>query len=400
VIPPSGVEKDPEEIGRLIKEHQVTILLSLPSVYNFLMTNTALEDIASLKIVIVAGETCTNEIVKKHHQIMTRARLHNEYGPTEGSVWCSACELIETESEKNISIGRPIPNSRVYVLDENLRIVPPGVPGGLFIGGEGVTRGYYMRPDLTAEKFVPDPFDRTGGRRLYRTGDIGRYRNDGSLEFRGREDEQVKIRGYRIELGEIESVIGEIEGIEECVVAVFQDSTDHKKIVGYVVSNNGAVTTGESIRSYLKGKLPDYMIPQTIQQIERIPRLPNGKVNRHALAKPVVTREHFDTSFVPPSNKIEAAVAGIWAEALEIDRIGINDNFFDLGGHSFMIIKVHDQIQKQLNIAAPLVRLFEYPTVSSFAGFIASQNAEAVKEKSYENWADRRKKSMRSRVRL
>lgn len=400
IIPPTGFEKDPEKIGQMIKEHQVTILLSLPSVYNFIISNTDRNALASLKIVIVAGETCPNEIVKKHHQLMPHAHLHNEYGPTEGSVWCSACELVETEADKNVSIGRPIPNSKVYILDENMQIVPPGVPGGIYIGGDGVTRGYYNRPELTAEKFLPDPFDRTGGRRVYRTGDIGRYRNDGSMEFRGREDEQIKIRGYRIELGEIESVIGEMEGIEECVVTVFRDSTDNQKLVGYFAGKNENVIQSESIRSYLKGKLPEYMIPQIIQKIERIPRLPNGKINRNALPKPEVSREHFNTTFLPPSNKNETFIAKIWADVLEIDRIGINDNFFDLGGHSFMIIKVHDQIQKQLNVSFPLIRLFEYTTVSSLAGFIDSQNTDPAKEKSYENWAEMRRKSMRSRVRL
>ncbi|MBD3557332.1 amino acid adenylation domain-containing protein [Planktothrix sp. FACHB-1355] len=399
VIPPSGFEKDPENISRLIGEHQVTTLLSLPSVYNFILTNSDLSRLESLKVVIVAGEASTNELVRKHLQLMPERELHNEYGPTEASVWCSVAEMNQSDTLNNVSIGTPIPNNTVYILDENLQIVPPGVPGGIFIGGDGVTRGYYKRPELTAEKFLPDPFDRNGGRRIYRTGDIGRYRSDGTLEFRGREDEQIKIRGYRIELGEIETVMSEVGGIEECVVGVFQDSTENKKLVGFYVCEKDGAVSGESIRHHLKTKLPDYMIPQSIQKLDRIPHLPNGKVNRNGLPKPVISRDDFNQSYVAPSGGSEEIIAGIWAEVLEIDRIGTNDNFFDLGGHSFLIIQVHDRIQKKLGVNFPLVRLFEHTTVRALTAFLDSQNRTADEEISYENWADRRKKAMRSRAR-
>jgi surfactin family lipopeptide synthetase A len=398
VIPPAGFEKDPESIGELIKQHRVTILLCLPSVYSFLMSNFDVKELISLKIVIVAGEPCSNELVKKHSQSMPLARLYNEYGPTEASVWSTACELTEADSEKIISIGKPIPNSKVYILDENLQVVPFGVSGSIFIGGNGVSRGYFKRPDLTAEKFIPDFFAGKQGQRLYKTGDIGRYRSDGSIDFFGREDEQIKIRGYRIELGEIESAIKEIEGIQECVIITYQDSSNTKKLAGYFVVNDKSNIAGETIKVILKETLPDFMIPQTIQEIKSIPRSPNGKINRNALPKPSFTREQFSSVYIKPTNQTEIFIAKIWTEVLEIDRIGINDNFFDLGGHSFLVIKVHDKIQKQFDINFPLIRLFEFTTVKSLASFLNSQNQTSENEISYEDWAKNRKRFIRSRI--
>jgi hypothetical protein len=263
--------------------------------------------------------------------------LWNMYGPTETTVW-STCHRVE-EVTGPIAIGRPIANTQVYVLDERREPVPIGVRGELYIGGAGVTRGYLGRPELTAERFVPDPFAGVEGARLYRTGDVARWRADGTLECLGRTDQQVKVRGFRIELGEIEAVLGTHAGVREAAVVVREARPGDARLVAYVVAAPGAVPTASEVRAHLRRTLPDYMIPQHVVELAALPRTPNGKLDRHALPAPVDIPMPEVAAYVAPRTSAEILVASVWQEVLGIPRAGVHENFFDLGGHSLLSLR-------------------------------------------------------------
>ncbi len=295
--------------------------------------------------------------------------LWNLYGPTETTIWSATCNVVA--AHKPISIGHPIANTQIYLLDAHQQPVPVGIPGELYIGGDGVTRGYLKRPELTAERFVPDPFGGPGGR-LYRTGDQARYLPDGSIEFMGRLDHQVKVRGFRIELGEIETVLSKQPDVQECVVVVREDIPDQKRIVAYVVSRGDQALTVSSLRSDLKAYLPEYMIPSAFVFLNELPLTPNGKVDRRALPMPDTARPDVASTFAAPTNATEQLLADIWCEVLRLDRVGVNDNFFELGGDSIigvqMIMKANE---KGLRIAPR--QLFQHQTIAELATAVGTQ---------------------------
>jgi amino acid adenylation domain-containing protein len=339
--------------------HSVTHLTLPPSALNVLVA----DDLQNIGQIIVAGESCSIDLVSK----WSVGRLFcNAYGPTESTVCATVAEL--REGGERITIGRPIANTQIYILDPHLQPVPVGVPGELHIGGAGLARGYLNRPELTAEKFIPNSF--IEGERLYKTGDKARYLSDGNIEFLGRIDHQVKIRGFRIELGEIESVLGSHPKIREIVVIASEDGTGEKRLVAYVVVNWNVENLSNQLREFLKEKLPGYMVPSAFITLEALPLTPNGKIDCRALPAPDLLSRQLETAFVSPRTPTEALLSGIWIEVLGIEQVGVNDNFFELGGHSLLATKVVSRVRETFSVELPLRSLFFSPTVADSAQLI------------------------------
>jgi acyl carrier protein len=299
--------------------------------------------------------------------------LWNLYGPTETTVWSTVWE-VEPNYDR-ICIGRPIANTQAYVLGPSLKPVPVGVAGELYLGGDGLARGYLNRPEITAESFVNNPFSDGRGSRLYKTGDLVRYLPDGNIEYLGRIDDQVKVRGFRIEPGEIEAVLREHASVQQAVVVAREDVPGDKRLVAYVVPNLGFMLTTSELHRFLKSKLPDYMIPYAFISLDRLPIMPNGKVDRRALPAPERDRPELEESFVAARNPTEEVVAKIWGKVLGLEVVGIRDNFFDLGGHSLLAIQVLSGIRRAFAIEIPLRSLFDSPTVEELALQIAEIQA-------------------------
>jgi amino acid adenylation domain-containing protein len=323
-----------------------------------------------LQTLVVAGEACPVELMRFWAQGRT---FLNAYGPTEATIGvCAArCEA----SQERILIGRPVTNTRLYVLDPHQQSVPIGVPGELYIGGVGVTRGYLGRPELTAERFLPDPFGPQVGGRLYRTGDLVRALPDGNLEFVGRIDQQVKIRGYRIELGEIEAVLAQHPQVQSCVVAVQPHGSSGKQLVAYVVPKPSTLPDRYELMNLAQEQLPAYMVPKSVVLLESLPLTPNGKVDYRALFVPMATYMTSEREYVAPETEIGRIVADIWSSFLDGARVGILDNFFELGGHSLTATRVISSIRQELQIDIPLQSLFETPTLAEFVQRIENISA-------------------------
>jgi amino acid adenylation domain-containing protein/thioester reductase-like protein len=369
VVARPGGHRDSAYLVKLIAEQQVSTLHFVPPMLQVFLEEPGLETCDSLKRVICSGEALPFELQERFFARLS-AELHNLYGPTEASVdvtfW--ACER---ESERRfVPIGRPIANTQIYILDPQLSPVPVGVPGELHIGGIGLARGYLHRPDLTAEKFIPDPFANEAGARLYKTGDLARWLPDGNIEFLGRLDHQVKIRGFRIEPGEIEAVLSQHPAVAQAMVLARDDESDHKRLVAYIVSQAEQAPTSEALRGFLKEQLPDYMVPSAFVVLDILPLTPNGKVDRQALPLPAPTRLGLEQPFVAPRTPTEKALARIWAEVLRIERVGIHDNFFALGGHSLLTTQVAFRARHAFQVELPLHCLFEAPTVVGLAQVI------------------------------
>ena len=364
-LPEDDVAKDPAALADLIASRRVSHLLALPSFYALLLKQAGAK-LQTLKTAIVAGEACSTEVVKQHYAVLPDVPLYNEYGPTEGSVWSSVYLAGQDDLDRPVSIGRPISNVRLYILDRTGNPVPVGVQGELHIGDAGVVRGYWQRPELTAEKFTPDPFQPDGGR-LYKTGDLARHRPDGNIEFLGRIDHQVKIRGFRIESGEIEARLIEQSGVDEAVVLVRENQPGNKQLIAYVVGNGEL--TADVLRENLKASLPDYMLPGFVVFLERMPLTANGKIDRKALPEPDMT-ETAKNRYVAPATETEKALAAIWCEILGIERVGRHDDFFELGGHSLLATQLPFAVQKKFNSQLALKSFFEMPTVAAQARLI------------------------------
>ena len=298
-----------------------------------------------------------------HDIHLPQVELFNEYGPTETTVWSSVYQCNKA-NDHVIPIGRPIPNTQIYLLDMQWNPVPVGVIGELYIGGEGLTRGYLNRADVTAECYIPNLFDHAGSR-LYRTGDLARYHDDGNIEYVGRTDHQVKIRGFRIELGEIENVLRQYPKIKDAAVLAREDTLGNKRLVAYMVAS-GLIPSIDEIRMHLKEYLPDQMIPAAYVFLDHFPLTPNGKVDRKALPIPDFD-VRFTIQYVAPRTYSENIIANIWAEVLGVECIGIYDNFFALGGHSLLIAQVISRIRQTFAIDLPLRTLFEKPFVFELA---------------------------------
>lgn len=372
---------------KLLADEAVTNITIPPSALTLLPA----EALPDLKTIIVAGEACPPSLVARWAD---GRRFFNAYGPTETTVWATISECADGERKPNI--GRPIDNTKTYILDSHFNPVPIGVPGELFISGAGLSRGYRNRPDLTARSFVPNPFGDQSGARLYKTGDLCRYSETGEIEFLRRADHQVKIRGFRIELEEIETLLAQPREVQAAAVIVREDEPGDKRIVAYVVpASEGEMQTGQ-LRSFLAERLPDYMIPSAFVVIESLPQTPNGKLDQKALPAPDQSRPDLNIPFFAPSTRAEETLASIWADALKLDLVGIDDNFFELGGHSLLAVKVHERISKAFSTDIPLLRLFQYPTVRTLARFLdTEQESQSSTLEKEQDWAEKRKQALR-----
>ncbi|SMF97571.1 amino acid adenylation domain-containing protein/thioester reductase domain-containing protein [Methylomagnum ishizawai] len=372
-LPSEAVHRDPLAWVDLIQREGATHLLCLPSLYGLLLDCAAPGQLDSLRAVIVAGETCPEGLAARHHARLPTARLYNEYGPTEATVWCSAHE-IPPVIQGAVPIGGPIANTRLHILDARLNPVPVGVPGELYIGGAGVARGYHAHPGATAERFLPDPHAPAQGARLYRSGDLARFRADGAVEFLGRADHQVKIRGLRIEPGEIEARLLGHPAVKAAAVVAREDQPGHPRLVAYVVPDRADAPEAE-LRRFLKACLPEHMVPGAFVILECLPSTPNGKLDRSALPAPGGNATVAPP--VAPRDPWERQLAGLWREVLGGGPIGIHDNFFDLGGHSLAAMRLVARLRERLGIALPVARLFEAPTVAELAAWLRQDTPEA-----------------------
>ncbi|MEH2172813.1 alpha/beta fold hydrolase [Nostoc sp.] len=276
--------------------------------------------------------------------------------------------MKSTSRAKTVPIGRPIANTQIYILNQYLQPVPIGVIGELYVGGDGVGRGYHNRPELTQEKFILNPFSKKTDERLYKTGDLARYLPDGNIEYVGRCDHQVKIRGFRIELAEIEATLVSHPQIQQALTIVWQTSSELEQLVAYVVSKKSCLKESQ-LRQFLKQKLPDYMVPSSFIMLEEMPLTPNGKINRQALPSPSHSTKQVG-EFIPPRNVVEFQLAQIWSEVLDVDRLGIKDNFFDLGGHSLLAVRLMTKIGQKFQKNLPLATLFQSPTIEQLASLL------------------------------
>jgi thioesterase domain-containing protein/acyl carrier protein len=321
---------------------------------------------------IIGGENLLAEQIAFWQKFAPETILINEYGPTETVVGCCVYQVDnDRQLTGSVPIGQPIGNMRLYILDESLNPVPVGVVGELYIGGVGVGRGYLNRPELTAERFVPDPFSGQAGARLYRSGDLGRWRADGNIEFLGRRDEQVKVRGYRIELGEIEAALREQPGVREAVVVVREGMAGDKTLVGYLVLEAEQSPDIAEVRTSVREKLPGYMVPGVLMMLERLPMTPNGKVDRRALPEPVRAEVE---EYIAPGDEIERQLSRILGALLGVERVGVRDNFFELGGHSLLAVRLLTEIEQAFGIRLSLVNLFQEATVEQVAHLIRRQS--------------------------
>ena len=365
--------------GRVILAQNVLDITNLDTASEITLINTVPSAIAELlrvegippqvQTVNLAGEPIQNKIVQQLYQHQTIEFVYNLYGPSEDTTYSTQAKLVKGATEAP-SIGRPITNTQVYILDSHLQPLPIGVPGELYIGGDGLAREYLNRPELTKEKFITNPFSSSKSQRLYKTGDLARYRSDGNIEFLGRIDNQVKIRGFRIELGEIESVLLRHPQIQQTVVIATEDIPGNKRLIAYIVSEEESLST-KQLREFLKQKLPDYMVPSAFVTLDTLPLTPNGKVDRFALPAPDAAFSQ-SSDFLAPKTESQILIASLFAEILSLhpESISLDDSFFDLGGHSLLATQLMFRIREAFEVNLSLRALFDYPSVSDLASAI------------------------------
>ena len=383
-------------IAELIASHRVTHLQCTPSMATMLLQDEATRDaLGSLEALLVGGEACSDDLARELSGAV-RGTVMNMYGPTETSVWSTSATI--GPHDRRVSIGKPIANTSVYVLDRHRQPRPIGASGELYIGGDGTTRGYWHRPELSADRFVPDPY-RDG--RMYRTGDLVRWRDEGVLEYLGRIDHQVKIRGHRIELGEIERAIGESPDVREVAVVAREDVPGDKRLVAYLVSRGGPEAMDvAAIKHHLQARLPDVMVPTHFVTLSSFPLTPNGKLDRKSLPPPTT----LITAAPPapaelPAGEIEELIAGIWRDVLQLQEVGTQDNFFDLGGHSLLAVQAHRRLKKAFDRPISLTDLFRFPTIRSLAQFLSGGATQQQTRAAVADRAEMRRRSVRMRTR-
>jgi amino acid adenylation domain-containing protein len=357
---------DGQKLLKLLTESQATIMQATPATWQLLLA-ARWEKSPNLKV-LCGGEALTPKLA---HQLLERvSSLWNMYGPTEATVWATIYEVNTREIDPQkpaISIGKPIGNTQIYILNEYLQPTPIGVPGELYIGGICLARGYLHRPDLTEERFIKNPFSNDPNSRLYKTGDLTRYLPSGKIEYISRIDNQVKIRGFRIELGEIEVLLAQHQEIKQLAVIVREDLPGDKRLVAYIVPHQGKNPTTNELREFLGQNLPKYMIPSAFVSLESLPLTPNGKIDRRTLLTYELERSPVNNTYMGPQNETEEIIVNIWQQVLNIEKIGINDNFFELGGNSLLAVYMWSQIEKKLDKKMSLNALFQAPTIAGIA---------------------------------
>jgi amino acid adenylation domain-containing protein len=354
--------------------HHVTHLQMTPSLARMLAFDArSLASLSPLKQLLLGGEEVPASLIHVLRQVF-KGEIYNMYGPTETTIWSTTCRIRDVYD--SVSIGRPISNTQIHILDSKFDPVPQGDAGELFIGGDGVARGYWSRPDLTAERFLRIPS--ITNQRLYRTGDMARYRKDGDIQFLGRVDFQIKLRGHRIEPGEIEATLEQCSGIRQAVVVLREDREGDKRLVAYLVADATWSGTIPALKSALESRLPDYMVPSSFVILPALPLTDNRKIDRKALLK--LPPPNFSAGIVAEpgsesANELETIIATVWQEALDLPAVGINENFFDLGAHSLTVAEVHARLQEVLGREIALIDLFQFTTVSALAGHLTENHS-------------------------
>ena len=357
-----------ETLKATIRQHKVNMMWFTSSWFNQLADSNP-EVFSGLRTLLAGGEKLSEPHIEKIRSLYPEITLINGYGPTENTTFSLTYAISEVKDP--IPVGRPLNNRKAYIISQSGSLSPVGVTGEICLGGAGLARGYLNQPELTAEKFIKDPFSDEQDARLYRTGDLGRWLADGNIEYQGRIDDQVKIRGYRIELGEIESVLNQNETISQGVVLAKEDKQGTKRLVGYVVSSQTAFDK-QAIQAWLNTKLPEYMVPAIWVELDSLPLTSNGKVDKKALPDPELT--DLSAEYVAPRNETEQALADIWQELLHIEQIGINNNFFELGGHSLLAMRVVSAVRKELDVELTIKNLFVHPTIAGLGTFLDEQH--------------------------
>jgi amino acid adenylation domain-containing protein len=372
VLARPGGQKDPVYLVELMEARKVTVVHFVPSMLQVFLEAVGERRVEGLRHVFCSGEAMWPELERRFFE-WSKAGLHNLYGPTEAAVEVTRWSCREGSGYGFVPIGKPIANTRLYVLDEGGEPVGIGVRGELYIGGVQVARGYWKRPELTAERFVEDRFGGEAGGRLYRTGDGCRWMADGNLEYLGRLDSQVKVRGFRVELGEIEAVLGGHEGVSQAAVVAREGAGGGKELVAYVVGREGVEPEVESLRSHLGMRLPEYMVPGEFVAVDRLPLNPSGKVDRKALVPGLGRRLRVERGFEAPRNPDEAALAAIWSGLLGREDVGVRDDFFSLGGHSLLALRMVFEARRRLGWTIPLSVLFAHPTIGELVAAVGSR---------------------------
>ncbi|MEM7363335.1 MAG: MupA/Atu3671 family FMN-dependent luciferase-like monooxygenase [Pseudomonadota bacterium] len=370
-----------------LERHNVTHMQCTPSMARMLsFDDDARQAMGKLSHLMVGGEAFPNALATDLKRFIS-GRVTNMYGPTETTIWSTTQDVLDPD---NIPIGRPIANTEIYILDGHLQAVPPGTAGDLYIGGDGVVRGYFEREELTAERFRN--VDINGEeQRLYWTGDLARFRSDGVIEFLGRIDHQVKIRGYRIELGEIESQLSKHPMVREAVLLLREDNPGDQRLVAYVVAATQDLDVS-ALKDRLRERLPEYMVPSDFVKLPVMPLTPNGKIDRKQLPSPQGVSQVVAAEYVAPASELESTIAAIWQDTLKLDQVGMNDNFFDLGGHSLLIVRVHQQLKTQVDKPIGLTDLYRFPTIASLTEYLTSDKASEGMKKSTDRAARRRQR--------
>jgi amino acid adenylation domain-containing protein len=387
-------QRDAAYLAGAIVRHGITVTYFVPSLLALFIEEPRLAEASSLRKVICGGESLSADTVQSFYGQLPQAELHHSYGPTETSIAAADFVCPRESAWQVMPLGRPLGNNQLYILDRQMRPVPVGVTGDLYIGGAGLARGYNGLPGLTADKFIPNPFAAASGSRLYRTGDLARYLPDGLLEFRGRADSQIKLHGTRIELGEIEAALREHADVDQCVVILRGEGME-AMLVAYVVPVEGTSPGADELRSHLALRLPRQLVPTAFVTLEQLPLMVNGKIDRHALPDTSAEPRVVAAAFVAPANELERTIAGIWSEVLGLKQVGTQENFFDLGGHSLRLLQMHLKLRQAIGRDVPLFELFQYPTVSTLAAHLHAGEEESLD--SSEERGVRRKKSAAQR---
>ena len=382
IAKPEG-HKDSAYLIDLIAKEKITTLHFVPSMLQIFLAEKDLDRCSSLRRVICSGEALPFKLQQSFFKRL-KCQLHNLYGPTEAAIDVTAWQCQPESQLTTVPIGRAIANTQIYILDRNLQPVPVGVPGELHIGGVQVAREYLNRPELTAEKFIPNPFISRGEQpfaptRLYKTGDLARYLPNGNIEYLGRIDYQVKIRGFRIELGEIEAVLLQHPAIREAVIIAREEANGERRLVAYFVACSAEIPTTSDLRQYLAKKLPEYEIPAVFMPLESLPLSANGKVDRRQLPAPMGDRLLSQVTYVVPKTELQQKIAVIWQEILGVEKVGIEDNFFDLGGNSLLMMRLYSQLREIITVDFPLLELFRHPTISALARRFSDDNSSPAK---------------------
>lgn len=387
VLARPGGHQDPDYLAALINDQQITTLHFVPSMLAVFLDEERPKQCKSIRRVVCSGEALPPELARRCLAAMPWAELHNLYGPTEAAIDVTYWKCLAGDTRPSVPIGKAIANIRLYVVNEEMNPVPVGVPGELCLGGIGLARGYWGRGELTAERFVPDGLSGRRGERLYRTGDLARWLADGNVEYLGRLDQQVKIRGFRIELGEIEIALQEHVTVQQAAV-IAENEKDSKRLVAYVVPRAGQAVDAIDLKRHVRQKLPEAMVPAIVVEMKELPLTSSGKVDRKRLPKTDMA-SRVARNIVAPRTEIERCIAEVWQEFLQVEKVGVEDNFFDLGGHSLMILRIHPRLAARFNDQLEIVDFFTYPTIAALAKYLERPQDDATLELEAMEWADR-----------